>query len=81
MENTRVAIDKIIHLGSDPVPTVEAIFEAFFQEAKKNGCTKKVVGDYAYKSPRRSKGFYKMCKYKGYSTKTGDMKYVIKFVR
>lgn len=79
MQKTQVPVDIIVHLGNNL--SVPDIFEAFFQEAKKNGCTKKIVGDYAYKSSRRSKGFYKICRYVGYSAKTGDMKYIIKFVR
>ena len=81
MAEPDIIFENVHHIGNDPLPTSDIIYDAFAKIAKKHGCTKKIVGDYAYKTPRKYRQRYKMCKYTGYDHKTGNIGYIIKFIK
>lgn len=76
-----VILKNAYHIGNYPLPTSDTIYDAFAKIAKKHGCTVKIVGDYAYRATHRYRNRYKMCRYNGYDNKTGDIRYIIQFIK
>jgi len=81
MPTPNIIFNNVFHIGNSPVPSGDAVMDAFVRVAKKHGCTVKVVGDNAYRTARKFHGFYKHCKYDRYNFKTGDIEYTVKFVK